>query len=65
LIDRRGAFDILGRPLTPKEAMECEFILGVERAYFDKKRAKSQADWAEKHKVENDLLNTVIRITNG
>jgi len=65
LIGNRGAAEILGRPLTPREAKECEFILSVERAYYSRKASKKWGEWAEKNKESNDLLIAVQRIVNG
>lgn len=65
LIKEHGAQSILGRPLTPKEAIEMQTITRLEGAYYAKSSATNEAAWANQDPGGFQLIAWAIKVQRG
>lgn len=61
LVERFGADSIYGRPLGAKEIINIELAEDVILLYEEKSKQANQAEWANNHPFENDLLMCALR----
>ena len=65
LIKEMGTQSILGRALTPREAMEMQIANRLEGAYYARKNAQNEAAWANLDPGGFQLLAWAERLANG
>jgi len=61
-IDRFGAQNVLGRPLSGWEVRRMMLSERVLRAYNDRQRSNKWAEWAEANPEDAQLLNEAMLI---
>jgi len=61
-VKEHGAQSILGRPLTPREAIEMQTITRLEGAYYAKQAATNEAAWANQDPGGLQLIAWAIKV---
>ena len=65
LVKEYGAQSILGRPLTPQEAIEMQLANRIEQAYCSRDAARNEAKWADSDPGGFRLLLWAEKVANG
>jgi phosphoribosyl-AMP cyclohydrolase len=65
LVKELGAQSVLGRPLTPHEAIEMQLANRIEQAYWSRRNASNEATWAQGDPSGFQLLIWAERLANG
>lgn len=66
MVDRYGAQAVYGRTLTTLEMRTMARANQVWDAYQARKASGLSPEWADRHPIENELLNTLmLQVNNG
>ena len=64
-IEKFGVQGVYGRPLGYWEIQHMLIVDNIINAYRSREQSDNWADWANKHKIENKILNEAMKLAGA